>query len=366
MKLFALLTDGFGARGGIAQYNCDLLQALSLSPDLEKILVLSRQGPKVQSDKPPMMEVIEPKGSRWLYAITALGRSGQFGKNDWIFCGHIYMLPLAVALSFVTGSRVWLQIHGIEAWNRGNLAVNIAMKYVARVTAVSRYTRRRFLEWSSIRPEMVKVIPNTVDKRFLPGEPSDRRRFAEDDQKLLLSVSRLSSTERYKGQDRMIETLAALEQEHCRFVYMIAGEGDDISRLQELVASHHLEKCIRFIGYVPDEDLPALFRTADIFAMPSTGEGFGIVFLQALACGCAVIAGNADGSTDPLLDGRAGLLVAPEDKVELRNALKSAMNNPIDGTFAARIFSRQHFEAAALALISQFNGRDMSGMADHD
>ncbi len=82
-----------------------------------------------------------------------------------------------------------------------------------------------------------------------------------------------------------------------------------------------------FAGFVPDEELPDHYRLADVFAMPSTGEGFGIVFLEALACGTPVLAGNRDGSTDALDAGRLGTLVDPLSDEEITDGLSALLQH---------------------------------------
>jgi phosphatidylinositol alpha-1,6-mannosyltransferase len=351
MKLLALLTDGYGARGGIARYNQDLLQALAASVAVDQVLVLARNGHHAGDGLHPCIELLPVTGKRWMYTLRALRQARVLGKDDWIFCGHLYMLPLAVLLSRFSGARIWLQLHGIEAWQRHAWSHRFSLQHVAFVTAVSRYTRRRFLAWAEVEPERVRVLPNTVSEVFSPPANDHRKQHLPGACLTLLSVSRLTASERYKGQDRVLAALAELRQEQRNFVYLIAGEGDDTPRLQGLVQALGLDEHVRFIGYVPDEALPDLYRSADIFAMPSDGEGFGIVFLQALASGCTVIAGNRDGSTDPLLDGRAGILVDPEDTAALVAALHSAMEHPVDGAFAATLFDRAHFTAWLQVLV---------------
>jgi len=95
--------------------------------------------------------------------------------------------------------------------------------------------------------------------------------------------------------------------------YLIAGRGDDQSRLEQLAAGAGVRDRVRFAGFVPTAELCAHYQLCDIFAMPSTGEGFGIVFLEAMACGKPVLAGDQDGSTEPLMDGQLGALVDPTD-----------------------------------------------------
>ena len=98
-----------------------------------------------------------------------------------------------------------------------------------------------------------------------------------------MTVSRLASSEQYKGHDRVIRTLPRLLSQHPETIYLIVGDGDDRPRLESLAVECGVAEKVQFAGLVPPEELPDYFRLADVFVMPSTGEGFGIVFLEAMA-----------------------------------------------------------------------------------
>ena len=95
--------------------------------------------------------------------------------------------------------------------------------------------------------------------------------------------------------------------------YLIAGEGKDLDRLERLARECDVVEHVRFLGKVPPEDLPDLYRAADLFALPSTGEGFGIAYLEAMACGTPAIGLSLGGVPDALGDGKLGTCVSPED-----------------------------------------------------
>jgi phosphatidylinositol alpha-1,6-mannosyltransferase len=142
-------------------------------------------------------------------------------------------------------------------------------------------------------------------------------------------VSRLDSRERYKGHDRVIRTLPRVLQQHPDTIYLIVGDGDDRPRLESLAVECGVAKNVQFAGLVPPEELPHYFRLADVFVLPSTGEGFGIVFLEAMATGVRVIGGSQDGSRDALCDGALGTLVDPENIEELTSAILAALDDPV-------------------------------------
>jgi glycosyltransferase involved in cell wall biosynthesis len=98
---------------------------------------------------------------------------------------------------------------------------------------------------------------------------------------------------------------------------MLVGKGSDRPRIEKLIAEVGVSEAVILAGFVPDDELAEHYNLCDIFAMPSLGEGFGIVYLEALACGKPVLAGNKDGSRDAVADGELGLLVDPENTAEI-------------------------------------------------
>jgi phosphatidylinositol alpha-1,6-mannosyltransferase len=233
------------------------------------------------------------------------------------------MAPLAVVLSKLSDAKLWVQLHGIEAWQPLSWACNQALHRAALMTAVSRYTRRRLLAWLSVDPNKVKVLPNTVNAHFTPGpKPAHLiEQFGLEGRKILLTVSRLAASDRYKGQDRVIRALPTVLHACPTAIYLIVGDGDDRDRLEALAHSTGVGSFVRFVGQVANENLLDYYRLADIFVMPSTGEGFGIVFLEACSTGLSVIGGRADGSIDALADGQLGALVDPCDVPAIANAI---------------------------------------------
>ena len=120
--------------------------------------------------------------------------------------------------------------------------------------------------------------------------------------------------------------------------YIIGGRGDDITRIKQLIKDNALEDKVILAGYIPEDELCDYYNLCDVFVMPSKGEGFGIVFLEAMACEKPVIAGNRDGSVDALLNGELGILVNPDDSKELIETIKSVL----DGTAKKNHLSGKH------------------------
>lgn len=323
MNFFCLVTDAFGSGGGIAQFNRDLLGALADLPETASVVVLPRHG---QTDvTPERLQQLPAAPGRFSYVLRALATARR-SRPDVIFCGHLHLLPLAALMGAWWKVPVWLQVHGIDAWRAPSRLIRTLVARAALVTSVSRFTRARFLSWAALPDWRVKVLPNTVGARYRPQDrDAARARWQLGDRPVLLTVGRLAASEAYKGQDRVLRCLPALRVSHPGLVYLIAGDGDDRHRLEQLATELGVDGAVSFLGAVDHGDLPALYAAADVFAMPSTGEGFGIVFLEAMACGTPVVALDEDGSRDPLRDGHFGQLTKREHLAQtLDDALAQA------------------------------------------
>lgn len=329
LRIIALLTDGFGAGGGIARFNSDLMSALSQSEHVDAVVALPRFG-AANAAVPPKVRQIgpEPSRARWSARAARLAIGERF---DVIFCGHMNAAPLAAGLARLTGARLWLQIHGIEAWSPRGRLIRRSVERARLVTSVSRYTRARLLAWARIAPERVRVLPNTVGREFSPCPRREdlvaRHRLAG--RKVILTVGRLDATERYKGHDRVIRALPGVAERCTSVTYLIVGSGDDRPRLEALAHATGVAERVVFAGQIAADELPDYFALADVYAMPSTGEGFGIVFLEAAASGLPVIGGNRDGTIDALAEGRIGRLVDPDDGSALQSVLVEALSHPV-------------------------------------
>jgi glycosyltransferase involved in cell wall biosynthesis len=169
---------------------------------------------------------------------------------------------------------------------------------------------------------------------------------------VLLTVSRLASSERYKGHDRVIRALPRVLEQHPETVYVVVGDGDDRSRLETIAAKTGVSAQVRFTGLIGGDDLADYYRLADVFVMPSTGEGFGIAFLEAMASGVPVIGGNRDGTVDPLVDGALGTAIDPDDEDQLVGAICAALRGSPDKSHRAVRFEASNFRRHLEALVS--------------
>ena len=365
LRVLALVTEAFAGRGGIAQYNRDFLGALARCDGVEDVTVLPRFSANSVSTLPPGIRQLRPVESKVGYAVSALWTALTLEPIDFVFCGHLLMAPLAAGICKVLNVPLWLQVHGAEVfWHEPSTLERRSVETALIVTAVSRYTRRHLLQRVGIEPARVKVLSNTVDPQYRPGPKPNYLidRHTASGKKVIMTVSRLSHFDSYKGHDRVIRILPRLSEQHPETIYLIVGDGEDRSRLEKLALEHGVAKKVQFPGLIPPEELPDYFRLADVFVMPSTGEGFGIVFLEAMATGVHVIGGNRDGSADALADGELGWAVDPDDEHELTSAISAALSTPanLDPTKVNRAsrFSYQAFAKHLQTLVeSNFTAR---------
>lgn len=312
-RVLLLATDLYGRIGGIAQFNRDLVHALRSSPRTGELEALVRNP-----------GTIAGFGRR--LAATLLGKRRRF---DLIVCGHVNLLPFAWLAKVLRGGKVLLVLHGIEAWNpRRRWAARIFVHAADAIASVSRHTLARFDAWASKCSAPRFVLPNCVDlERFTPGPPSPAivERHALDGARTLLTMGRFDAAERYKGVDEVLSVLPEVIREVPDLVYLVAGGGSDLPRLRAKACALGLEQRTRFAGLVPEEEKLSYFRSVDAFAMPGRGEGFGIVYLEAAACGLPVVGSALDASREALLDGQLGRVVDPDDPGALKDALVQAL-----------------------------------------
>ena len=346
IRVLALLTDSIGAGGGIAQYNRDWIEAATDAGAQVDLCAFTAQVPAAD---------LLPRGSRLRCAtqsraglvLSAL-RSARERTHEIVFCGHLHLAGVAAAAARIAAAPMWLQAHGIEIWDRPGSLRRAASERAELVTSVSRHTRRQILTWLRGDPRRVRVLPNTVGESFTMGSRDVAlcRRLGIDGSPVLLTVGRLAAAERYKGHDRVIACLAALAARHPRIQYVIAGDGDDRTRLEALCASCGVSERVRFVGVVAHADLPALYRCADLFVMPSTGEGFGIAYLEAMACGVSALGLGIDGSVDPLADGELGRV---SDAANLVPDILSALDSTSGASAMLADRTRTRFSKANFA-----------------
>ena len=217
-----------------------------------------------------------------------------------------------------------VHLHGIEVWSRLPARRRSATQRADVVVSVSAYTASRAASENGIR-RGVEVIHPALPSDWITAVEDRGPRSDRSDPVELLTVTRLVGAERYKSVDDVLESLAALRSLQWR--YSVIGTGDDLGRIQALASEIDSNRIV-VRGSVEEGELHDAYRDAEVFVLPSTGEGFGFVFIEAMAHGCAVVAANVGGPSEIVTDGVTGMLVDPGDRAALTAALEHLLATP--------------------------------------
>lgn len=334
--MLSLVTDAFGGRGGIAQYNRHFLTALAFHPDVDLVVALPRVAVEAFGEIPPKIRYEKGATRGKVAFVLRYLRTLVGDRFDLVVCAHIHLLPLAILAAWRHRAPAVLLIYGIEAWTPRQMWTYALLRRLTAVITISQFTATRFLQWSRVPPERVRLLPCCIEaSAFGPG-PKDEAilaRYGLAGRTVLLTVARLAGSERYKGLDQVIEALPRLARDYPMVSYLVAGEGPDQRRLEQKAALLGVLDRVVFTGYIPEETKASHYRLADAFVMPGRGEGFGIVFLEAMASGLPVLGSSLDASAEVLRGGELGPIVDPDDPEDVLQGLRTVLSSvPPDTT----------------------------------
>jgi phosphatidyl-myo-inositol dimannoside synthase len=232
-----------------------------------------------------------------------------------VFAAHPNLAPIAAMMKLMDrGTRTIVGAHGIEVWELLPAVRRRSLRGADIVTAPSADTGQRLASIQRVPEAKIRTLPWPVDPDFVELAADVSRLslpVAFPEGQVVLSVGRWEASERYKGADLLIQAVAELSREFQDLHLVLVGGGDDLPRLQEKVRSSAAKERIHFLTGISRTELAACYARAEVFALPSTGEGFGLVFLEAMAFGKPIIGTGAGGIPDVIENGREGLLVRP-------------------------------------------------------
>jgi glycosyltransferase involved in cell wall biosynthesis len=336
MKVVFLSLKGFAGIGGIEKVNRLVMRVLTDLKEMRQIgdfRALSAYDETCDTRYIPSAAFVGFGGNRIAFSLAAV-RAGI--SADVVILSHINLAPVVLAIKALRPRvKLLLIAHGIEIWPRQSAIKKALMMRCERMLAISHFTKNKVIEVNGIPASGVEVLHNSIDpflkipQRFEKPEHLLRRYGLQFDDQILITVTRMSTFEKFKGYDRVIESVARLKFQFPRIKYLLAGKCDEAERqrLTQMIQSLGLQNQVILTGFVKEEELTDHFLLGDIFVMPSKKEGFGIVFIEALACGMTVIAGNKDGSVDAIRNGTWGLLTDPDDTDEIRETIVKGLNS---------------------------------------
>ncbi len=337
MKFHIWVPNLFNFQGGIQVYSRFLLQAIQKIYPQSQYDVFIKHDVNTSSDIPYLPDTRFHFAGDYSLNIRTPAFAAQIitqgflQRPDLIITSHLNFTVAAYWLKCMTGIPYWTVAHGIDAWNIQNRALKNALHHADLILAVSSYTRERLIKEQNLNPNKVVILHNTFNAdRFIPRLKPDyllKQYQLKPEQPVILTVARLVEFERYKGYDQILRAIPQIRQMIPDVHYIIVGKGNHRKRIEQTILELQLENCVTLAGFVPDEQLCDYYNLCDVFAMPSKREGFGIVYLEALACGKPVLAGDRDGAVDALCQGELGALIDPDDSEAIAQTLIQILKN---------------------------------------
>ena len=359
LKVLFLLSEWNLGYGGVQNYCRQVVHAAAAMDSEIDVLVLRD---RVKDAPPP--------GGNVRFHLCAFSpylpiqKIVYFSKFVWLLlsrrpkvvvCGHLNLAVLPYLVNLLVCVPYMVQTYGIEVWETPETLRRRSIEKADVVFFISQFSKSRLIEKFRIPENRFELLSPAVDVSVFSTCSSSganlARKLGLEDKKVILTVSRLDRNERGKGHGVVLEAIKELTPCMSDLTYIIVGRGDYADDLKKHAKTLGIEDRVKFAGYVPEEELPAYYRLCDVFAMPSSKEGFGIVFLEALASGKPVIAGKFDGSSAPLQGGRLGLMVDPGNQ----EAVTTAIRDVLEGNVEPHLLDSSYLQVA----VETFFGPDV-------
>lgn len=259
--------------------------------------------------------------------------------TDIAILSHVNLALIGIVIKLINPKcQLWLIAHGIEVWRPLNFIKRIFLKrFCYKIVCVSKFTSRQMIHWHHSDPSKCVILNNAIDpfkklpETFEKPEYLLNRYNLTSDNQVIFTLTRLASSEQYKGYEQVIKAVSRLKHRFPSIKYILAGQYDpkEEIRIKYLIDTYQVNEEIILTGFLNEDELTDHFLLSDLFVLPSKKEGFGIVFIEALACGLPVICGNADGSTDAIRDGKLGTAINVDNVDELEKAIVGYFKSPL-------------------------------------
>jgi len=263
--------------------------------------------------------------------VTAMRAARRRAKL--VLVGHPNLAPVAQAMRIVSPRlRTIVSTHGMEIWEPLSLVKRRALRRANVVLAPSRDTADQVAMQQHVARDRIRVLPWALDPQFeaLLFPPSQTTLPADfPSGRVVLTVGRWVANERYKGMDTLITALPRLLTQWPELQLVAVGEGDDRAWLENLSEERGVNRHVHFLSGLSYAELAACYGACEMFALPSRGEGFGLVYLEAMALGKPVIGGAHGGAPEVIRDGVTGYLVQHGDAIQLATCIETLLADPV-------------------------------------
>jgi len=264
------------------------------------------------------------------FTVTAVRAATR--KAKLVLGAHPHLGPVVQAMRLAAPRmRTIICTHGIEVWEPLSSLRRQALRRAHLVLAPSRDTADHVAEHQGVPREKIRVLPWALDPQFEPlpaGSPEPTPPGDFPSGRVILTVGRWEASERYKGMDTLITALPRLLTRWPELQLVLAGSGDDRGWLQDLAEKNGVAMHVHFLSGLSTKELAACYAACEIFALPSRAEGFGLVYLEAMAKGKPVIGGLHGGAAEVIQDGVTGYLVPHGDPIQLATSLEALLADP--------------------------------------
>jgi glycosyltransferase involved in cell wall biosynthesis len=360
-KLILLTLQTFGATGGIQKMTRTLAYSLSQIAREKNWDFKTLSAYDHDSD---LMTQYLPRECFRGFDINRIKFAVQAIKEALnarvVILSHINMAIVGLLIKlFNKDCKIWLVAHGIEVWRPLSKIQKRLLEKCDKVICVSQFTKLQMIKLHQTDEHKYVVLNNALDPFMqLPVSFGKPARLMEkynvcDGDPVIYTLTRLASTEQYKGYEQVIKAISHLKEKFPSVKYILSGQYDatEEKRINELIDESGVAGSVILTGFVEEKDLPDHFLLADLFVLPSKKEGFGIVFIEAMACGLPVICGNADGSIDAIRNGELGRAVNVNDQQELEKAITDSLEMRPDTN------QRKYLQDACTRYFNEYNYR---------
>jgi glycosyltransferase involved in cell wall biosynthesis len=246
--------------------------------------------------------------------------------------GHPNLAPVTSTMRFAAPRlKSIVCTHGVEVWEPLTRMRRMALRRADVVLAPSKYTADHVAAIQRVATQKIRVLPWALDPQFEALAPQSGKAAAPEnfpEGRVVLTVGRWRADERYKGMDTLITALPRLLPRWPELQLAAVGDGDDREWLEDLAEETGVQRHVHFLSGLSYAELATCYAHCEIFALPSRGEGFGLVYLEAMACGKPVIGGSHGGAPEVIDDGKTGYLVPHGDAAQLATAIETLLADP--------------------------------------
>jgi glycosyltransferase involved in cell wall biosynthesis len=350
-----LTPELFSGEGGIARILRLYLKALcEISGDKDRVRFLSLNDSVVDSIE--LRRYSSSALAEWRVCNRrklefCLAARRMCAESDRVICGHVAQLPVVWLASRMNRRFTYYVVaHGIEVWRPFSCLERRALKGARRIICVSDFTQNQLLERCDFLAGKTVVLHNALDPYLDPA----MTRVASKGPPVILTISRLSSADNYKGIGHLIAAMPSVRAVFPDAKLRIVGRGDGLRELQSLSRRLKTESAVDFAGYLSDAELAGEFERCRLFALPSQKEGFGLVYLEAMAHGRPCLGARSGGVPEVITD-ETGVLVEYGDVPGIGAALAGALAREWNAEpilERARLFSYSRFKVRLASLLS--------------